>query len=348
MTVIEDRAGERQPGARDRRNDPSLAVGRVTTPCASSPSLGNRPVVYIDRRDDEIRITTSRCCLSTATAALQTAARNGCFTLPGMGAHVADSSERCVPVAILLALTLGCGDKNPVTPSRPGPANAGLTISGPDALLTGLSANYAVTATMTDGTTRTVVPTWTSSNPGVARVDGSGRLEGRSHGSTMLTASSGGLSASRIVQVVNNYAGSWTGRFIIRACTDTGELTDHDGGFCLAGPGRPGSTGWITLTLVQSGSTLSEITGTIGNYSEPITGAVSADGRLSLSGTVTARDLDDPNFTIATHSLGAWDTRLNGSDGMTGGWSDDFTSLVSCLGTAHIEHELLTMSRAPR
>jgi hypothetical protein len=264
-----------------------------------------------------------------------------------MRARVADRSE-WVPVATLLALSLGCGDKNPIAPDRPVPARNGLTITGPGALLTGFSANYAVTATMTDGTTRTVVPTWTSSNQGVARVDGSGRLEGRSHGSTTLTASSGGRSASRIVQVVNNYAGTWTGCFVIRACADTGELTDHDRGFCLAGPGREGSTGWITLTLVQHGSTLSEITGTIGNYSEPITGAVTADGRLGLSGTVTERDFDDPDFTIATHSLGAWDTKLNGRDGMTGGWSEDYTSLVSCLGTAHIEHELLTMTRVPR
>jgi alpha-amylase len=248
-------------------------------------------------------------------------------------------------VAILLGLTLGCGDKNPVTPSRPGPSSTGLTITGPDALLAGLSANFALTVTMADGTTRTVVPTWTSSNPEVARVDDSGRVEGRSHGSTTLTASSGGQSASRIVQVVNNYAGSWTGRFVIRACTDTGELTDHDGGFCLAGPGRLGSTGWITLTLVQRGSALSEITGTIGDYSEPIAGTVTADGRLSLSGTVTERDFDDPDFTIATHSLRAWDTKLNGSDGMTGGWSEDFASLVSCLGTAHIEREFLSMTR---
>ena len=261
---------------------------------------------------------------------------------------MADSSGWWVPVAILLTLTLGCDDKNPIAPSQPGPVITGLTITGPDALLTGLSATYAVTATMTDGTTRAVVPIWTSSNPGVARVDGSGRLESRSHGSMILTASSGGQSASRTVQVVNNYAGSWTGRFVIRGCTDTGELTDHDGGFCLAGPGRLGSTGWINLTLVQRGSTLSEITGTIGNYREPISGTVTTDGRLSLSGTVTERDSDDRYFTIATHSLAAWDTKLNGSDGMTGRWSEDFTSLVSCVGTAHIEHELLTMTRVPQ
>ena len=174
-----------------------------------------------------------------------------------------------------------------------------------------------------------------------------GHLDGRAHGRATLTARFDATTATKSVQVVNNYAGSWTGRFVIRACTDTGELTDHDGGFCLAGPGRLGSTGWITLTLVH-GSTPGEVTGTIGSYSEPITGTVTADGRLSLSGTVTERDFNDPDFTIATHSLGTWDTKLHGSDGMTGRWSDDFTSLVSCLGTAHIEHELLTMTRVPR
>ena len=86
----------------------------------------------------------------------------------------------------------------------------------------------------------------------------------------------------------------------------------------------------------------------VGYCSEPITGAVTADGRLNLSGTVTERDFDAPDFTIATHSLRAWDTKLNGSDGMTGRWSEDFTSLVSCLGTAHIAHEFLTMTRVPR
>jgi len=250
-----------------------------------------------------------------------------------------------IPVAILFALPLGCGNRNPIGPSQPGSVGAGLTIAGPDALLTGLSDTY--TATSTDGTTRTISPTWTSSNPAIARVDKAGRLEGRSHGSITLTVSYGNLTASRHVQVVNNYAGSWTGRFVIRECTDTGELTDHDGGFCLAGPGRLGTTGWITLTLAQSGSTPREITGKIGSYGETITGAVSDDGRLSLSGTVTDRDFDDPGFTISTHRLSAWDTKLTGTDAMTGQWADDFTSLVSCLGTAHIEKELLTMTRAP-
>lgn len=264
-----------------------------------------------------------------------------------MRLRVGDSPTWACPVAVLLALTLGCSDRNPITPTQPGPAGTSLVISGPDAVLTGLSDDYTVAAASSDGTTRTIVATWTSSNPGVARINSSGHLEGRSPGSTTLTASSGGQSASRVVRVVNNYAGVWSGRFVIRACTDTGELTDHDGGFCLAGPGRLGNTGWITLTLVQGGSTLREITGKIGNYSEAITGEVSADGRLSLSGTVSERDFDHPYFKIATHTFSAWDTTLDGRDRMAGRWAEDFTSLVSCVGTAHIEHEVMTMTRAP-
>ena len=41
-----------------------------------------------------------------------------------------------------------------------------------------------------------------------------------------------GRSVSRTVQVVNNYGGTWEGTYVVRACTDTGDLTDHDGGWC--------------------------------------------------------------------------------------------------------------------
>ena len=90
-------------------------------------------------------------------------------------------------------------------------------IAGPDAVLTGLSASYSVTATLSDGITGTVRPAWTSSNAEVASVDSGGRVEGRGHGSTNLTASYQGRSVSKTVQVVNNYGGTWEGSYVIRA-----------------------------------------------------------------------------------------------------------------------------------
>jgi hypothetical protein len=240
---------------------------------------------------------------------------------------------------------MGCADKNPTGPSGTTSAPTGLAITGADAVLTGLSAGYTVTATLADGTTRTVTPAWASSNLGVASVDSAGRLDGRTHGSTNLTASYEGRSASKTVQVINNYGGTWVGSYIIRACADAGELTDHDGGWCLGGPGRVGTVDGILFTLVQSGKNLSEITGTVGSFPETITGVVTADGRLNLGGTLTFRDFDDRDVTIATVEVRSWDTNIDATGGMTGHFAEDFKSFTGRVGTAHTENELVTMSR---
>jgi hypothetical protein len=164
-------------------------------------------------------------------------------------------------------------------------------------------------------------------------------------GSTNLTATYEGRTASRTVQVVNNYGGTWNGRYVITACTDAGDLTDHDGGWCLAGPGRVGSVAGITMTLVQSGTNLSEIAGTLGSFAETIAGSVSADGRLSLRGTLIIRDFDYRDIVIAILQVSSWETNLDGYGGMTGRWAEDFTSLAGRLGTAHTKNELVTITR---
>jgi hypothetical protein len=252
---------------------------------------------------------------------------------------------RLICVLALVALTTGCGDENPTRPSGSGTAVTGLAITGPDAVLTGLSTSYTLTATSADGSTRTVTPAWTSSNPAVASVDAAGRLGGRSHGSTTLMATYEGRSVSKPVQVVNNYGGTWVGKYVIRACTDTGDLTNHDGGWCLAGPGRVGTVEGILLKLAQSGNNLSDVTGTIGSFRETVTGTVSPDGRLSLSGTLIVRDFYYDDITLETVQLDSWDTILDGSDGMTGRWSEDLTFLTWRIGTAHTENEFVAMTR---
>jgi len=257
-------------------------------------------------------------------------------------------SVRLVLVAVLVTLAAGCSDKNPGGPSpSAGQIVTALVIGGADAVLTGLSASYTATASFSDGTTRSVTPTWVSSDPRVGTVDSTGRLDGRTHGPTNLSATYLGRDASKTVHVVNNYGGTWAGRYVIRACTDTGDLTDHDGGWCATGPGRVGTVAGIALTLVQSGNTLSEITGTFGYFCGTITGVVSADGRLSLAGTVS---MPNENFRaceslIGTLRLGPWDTTLDGTGGMTGGWSQDETYFSFRKGTAHTENELIAMTR---
>jgi hypothetical protein len=251
-------------------------------------------------------------------------------------------------VAVFVALTTGCSEKNPAAPTSPAsPTVANLVISGVDAVRTGLFANYTATATLSDGTTRAVTPTWTSSNTGAASVDSAGRLVGVAHGSTNLTASHDGRSASKVVQVVNNYEGAWEGQYVVRACTDSGDLTNRDGGWCRGGPGRVGNVGSIRLALSQTGGNLSDISGTVVGIDEGgnITGMVLADGRLSLvGGPVNTWDWEG-TVILATWRIPAWETSLSGPSAMTGRWSQDYASVYFRIGNAKMENELVTMTR---
>lgn len=259
-------------------------------------------------------------------------------------------SVNLIAVVVLTALAPGCHGKTPVAPSQTAaPTVTGLAINGVDAVLTGSVTSYTVTATLSDGTTQTVTPTWSSSDPGVGRVDSTGRLDGRAHGSTNLIASYSGRDASKTVRVVNNYAGTWTGQYVIRACADSGDLNDHDGGWCRSRV-RVGSVWFIHLVLSQAGSNLSEIGGTLGlgdvDVADRIAGVVTADGRISLAGTLHILDFDG-EILLGTVQIQTWNTNLDGPGVMSGRWSEKFSSLFSShrVGTASMDSELVTLTQ---
>ncbi len=250
-----------------------------------------------------------------------------------------------LPIA---AFVTACGDKpNLVGPDSPAaPTVASLVIGGADYVLTGSTTAYTATTTLSDGSTRTVTPSWSSSAVNVATVDNAGRLDGRAHGSTTLTAAHDGRSASKTIQVVNNYGGRWSGRYIYRACRDTGIVP-----WCpdlLNLLNRTGSMPFA-FTLVQTGGNYSEIRATFGpecdslNGSGTISGAVTADGRLNLEGTLKALNwFCEPDNNL---QLSGWDTNLDGAGNMTGGWAQNRT-LYGGQSSAYEEVELVTMARS--
>jgi len=254
--------------------------------------------------------------------------------------------SRLMFVLGLLALVTGC-DRKPPT----GPSTTSLAIAGADAVLTGLSAGYSATATASDGSTRTVTPTWTSGNPGVASVDGAGRLDGRAHGSTTLTATFEGRSVSKTVQVVNNYEGTWKGRYVIRACDDSGIFEDgiYGGAYSdvpsCQGLDAIGTVHSISLALSQFGSNYGEIRATLAGYGAPgdtITGIVTADGRLNLAGRLKV--LDHYGDPWGEWHLGEWDTNLDTSGQLTGRWAQNLT-IFGQQGNLYQQAELVTMTR---
>jgi hypothetical protein len=241
-------------------------------------------------------------------------------------------------------LATGCSDRSSRTlPTTPGPSTiASLVIGGDDVVLTGFFSIYNATATFPDGTTRIVSAAWVTSTPGVAVVDNAGRLEGRTHGSTTLTASYGGGSASKTVQVVNNYGGTWNGRVVIRTCDESGEL-GRDRGWCQAV--RVGAESAIKLSLVQTASTPNEVKATIGSgiaAGARLAGVVSADGRLSLAGSITIPDWDIGDW--ATVRFEQWETSLVDSDAMAGRWVERL--VFASGGTVHQANELVSMTRS--
>jgi hypothetical protein len=257
-------------------------------------------------------------------------------------------TPKLASVLMIAALATACGDEpNPVGPN---PA-ASLVINGADHVLTGSTAAYTATVTLSDGSTRTVTPLWSSSAVNVATVDNAGRLDGRAHGSTTLTAAHDGRSASKTVQVVNNYGGSWSGRYIIRECNDSGIFTDGIGADVPWCQVRIGSARSFAFTLVQTGRNYGEIRATFSpecdsfTGSGTISGVVTADGRLNLEGTLKALDwFCHPDMDL---QLSGWDTNLDGFSGMTGRWAQDYTILGQQeRGSAYEEVELVTMSRS--
>jgi Bacterial Ig-like domain (group 2) len=261
------------------------------------------------------------------------------------------------PFLTIAALVIACGDKpNPVAPNSPAaPAAASLDISGAEYVLTGSTTAYTATATLSDGSTRTVTPSWSSSAVNVATIDNAGRLDGRAHGSTTLTAAHDGRSASKTVQVVNNYGGSWSGRYVTRACKDSGIFTDGifggssaDVPWCQARISI-GSARFLAFTLFQTGRNYGEIRATFSPDhdwgSGTISGIVTADGRLNLEGTLKVLDwYGNPSFDL---QLSGWDTNLDGFSGMTGRWAENLTIVGKPeRGSAYEEVELVTMSRS--
>lgn len=269
--------------------------------------------------------------------------------MPGLAGGKEMRILKLATVLLIATLVTACGDKpNPVAPSPPAaPAVASLVINGTDYVLTGSTTTYTATVTLSDGSTRTVTPSWSSSAVNVATVDNSGHLDGQAHGSTTLTAVHDGRSASKTVQVVNNYAGGWSGRYIIRVCRDSGIFRDGiyggsyvDVPWCQA-LNSIGSEQSFAFTLFQTGSNYSEVRATFPDGGT-ISGVVTADGRLTLAGTLKVLDWYGDHWGDLQFS--GWDTNRDGAGGMTGRWAQNLT-MVGQQGSAYEEVELVAMSR---
>ena len=244
-----------------------------------------------------------------------------------------------VSALALVTLTMGCGSKLPTSPTAVTPAVTGLAIHGAEAILTGAAADYTVAVTLSDGTSKAATPAWTSSNPAVATINDAGRLEGRSHGSTILTASSAGQTVSKTIRVINNYGGSWDGRFVVNGC-------DAPPGACASLEIDIFSFP-VALKVSHSAVDPAQVTAefslpTFSGLRSTLSGNVTADGRLNLSGSAQLTNRD--GGVLGTFTVGAWDSMLVDGGAMKGHWVQRLT-VVNPVYDEIMENELVTMSR---
>ncbi len=239
-------------------------------------------------------------------------------------------------VAVSASL-VACGDDSNNNNGAPTPTTTttGLSITGQDAIRTGFFANYTATATLSNGTTQTVTPSWTSSNPGIASVDATGRLNGNAHGSVNLSASYQGSTASKNVNVVQNYGGTWTGTYRMNKCDQAGVFAQVH--WCQE-LGGVGATLPFSLALSQGGNSRDVIDGilALGSFAGNVSGSVSGDGRLVIGGTYSVTD-EGITFNI---TIGGWDTRASPGDSMTGGWAQSL-SATGAPGNAYQENQIV-------
>ncbi len=244
-----------------------------------------------------------------------------------------------------MLLMSACGsDESLTTPSTPTapstPTVSSLTINGLDAIRTGFFSDYTATASLSNGTSQAVTPSWSSSNTGVATVDANGRLSGLSHGSMALAASYQGMNASKNVSVVSNFGGSWVGTYVIRACDQAGVFASAR--WCQ-GLGGVGSILPVTLTLSQTGSDRTQVTGSLAlgdGVAGNISGNVTGDGRLILGGSFTVTS-SGVTFQFV---FGGWETQLVSPGQMRGRWAQSQTA-IGVTGNAYQEVEIVTMTQ---
>lgn len=252
-----------------------------------------------------------------------------------------------VVISLVALIATACGgDSSPSAPSpttaaAAAPTVSALRIDGLDALRTGMSTNYTATVTLSNGTTQTVTPTWSSSSSSIALVDSNGRVTGQSHGQATLTATHQGVSTTKAVSVVANFGGQWSGIYVMRACDQSGVFATI--GYCQ-GLGPVGSPGPIALSLTQGGNDQSQLSGAIsfgGSVTGTVTGNVTADARMVIGANF---NLVGSGVTF-TLRVGGWESRLSGPSSMTGRWADNLTA-VGVTGNAYTENELQVMTRS--
>jgi hypothetical protein len=202
-----------------------------------------------------------------------------------------------VLAAAILAVTVACGD-SPTDPTQT-TITVSLASSGAPIFI-GNSEVFTVSATQNVNGQAVAVTsaTWSSDAPNVATVDSTGRVTGVDSGSATISVEFQARKATKMVRVLPNYGGNWTGSYTVTNCTQTEEFETMP--FCGSGGIQIGDILPLSLQFTQAVDILSGTTGLSLLVSDPI-------GPIAIPGngqpTVVAVFHSDPVQIDVTWSL---------------------------------------------
>lgn len=182
------------------------------------------------------------------------------------------------------------------------------------ATLTGITLNLATpgvgatvaaagVATFSSGTVVPITSGYTSDTPAVATVTDAGAVTGNAIGDATITVKYQGLTATKKIRVLPNYAGIFYGDYTIDACVDT--LGFKDLGFCTS------FTGLGLLPIAFSNTQSADLTTlgglfALGQLQGTTTGAIAADGKLAFTGGLVSgtTTMSFQDFNVTSPAVG--------------------------------------------
>jgi len=245
---------------------------------------------------------------------------------------------RTLPVVLVaLVAAVACGkesdgpcNQNPIAPA----CIDRITIS-PDTNLLKIKATevFSVTTMGVNGN-RTVQAAWSSDTVAVATVDSAGHATGVAPGEATIVADFQGLQDKRLLRVVPDYHGQWSGGQAVTSCTADGAWAEVDG--CAEFP--VGDLYWFALALTQNRDS---VTGTV-DFGEPgpVSGSIRTSGHLVVDGTFTATTEGLP-LAVAVSD---WETLSMDNEQMSGHFTLRF-SLPGVSGSLLIGNDLRSVTK---
>lgn len=198
---------------------------------------------------------------------------------------------------VLLLLTAACGGDSATGPS--GTPSSITVNSTSDQLHIGATETFSASAVSSGGATQAVTGgVWAGDAPNVASVESNtGRVTGIGSGMVTIFVDYQGARGTKLIRVLPNFQGTWSGSYIVDGCSQSGAfaLADICGDTFSANRVLP-----MSMTNTQSRDAVNGQFA-LGTIAGSGTGPIQTHGELNFTGTARSGDLS-ADTTWSMHS----------------------------------------------